>query len=48
MFITCCAADVPDNRKLATASCTDYTRLPSCFWRDVAGGSLDFAGKSYA
>jgi sugar-phosphatase len=48
MFIMCCAADVPSLRKLATASCTDYTRLPTRFWRDVAGGALDFAGKVYA
>jgi sugar-phosphatase len=48
MFVTCCAADVPDNRRLATASCTDYTRLPAGFWQDVAAGRLDFAGKAYA
>ena len=48
MFITCCAADVPDNRKLATASCTDYTRLPPRFWLDIADGALDIAGKIYA
>jgi sugar-phosphatase len=48
MFVTCCAADVADNRALATASCTDYTRLPPRFWQDIAAGRLDFAGKAYA
>jgi hypothetical protein len=48
MFIQCCAADVPNNQKLATASCTDYTRLPPRFWQDIAEGLLDFAGKVYA
>ena len=48
MFIMCCAADVPANQKLATASCTDYTRLPPRFWRDIAEGALDFQGKMYA
>jgi sugar-phosphatase len=48
MFIQCCAADVPNNQKLATASCTDYTRLPPLFWQDIAEGVLDFAGKVYA
>ena len=48
MFIICCASDIPENQKLATASCTDYTRLPPNFWRDIAEGVLDFAGKVYA
>ena len=48
MFITCCAADVPANRRLATAACTDYRSLPPGFWRDIARGELDFAGKTYA
>lgn len=48
MFIMCCAADIPDNRKLATASCTDYTRLPPRFWQSISEGALDFAGKVYA
>jgi sugar-phosphatase len=48
MFIMCCAADVPVNQGLATASCTDFTRLPPRFWRDIAEGTLDFAGKVYA
>jgi sugar-phosphatase len=48
MFIMCCAADVAENRKLATASCMDYLRLPPRFWRDIADGALDLAGKVYA
>jgi sugar-phosphatase len=48
MFITCCAADVPGNRPLATASCTDYRSLPPRFWARIADGSLDLVGKSFA
>jgi beta-phosphoglucomutase-like phosphatase (HAD superfamily) len=48
MFIRCCAADVPGNTKLATASTTDYRTLPAGFWDAIAGGNLDFAGKVYA
>ena len=48
MFITCCATDIPGNTALATASFTDYTRLPPRFWARVADGSLDVAGQSYA
>jgi len=48
MFIRCCAADIPGNSALATASCTDFRSLPPHFWKRVAGGSLDFAGKLYA
>src|SRR5262245_59472625 len=48
MFITCCAADVPGNRPLATASCTDYRSLPPRFWAGIADGSLDLDGQVYA
>ena len=48
MFITCCAADVPGNTPLATATCTDYRSLPAQFWARIADGSLDLAGKSFA
>ena len=48
MFITCCAADVPANRPLATASCTDYRSLPPRFWARIADGSLDITGKDFA
>jgi HAD superfamily hydrolase (TIGR01509 family) len=48
MFVRCCAADIPGNTALATASCTDYRSLPPHFWKRLAGGSLDFAGKLFA
>ena len=48
MFITCCAADVPGNTPLATASCTDYRSLPPRFWARIADGSLDLDGQVYA
>jgi sugar-phosphatase len=48
MFITCCAADVPANRPLATASCTDYRSLPPHFWARIADGTLDIAGMDFA
>jgi sugar-phosphatase len=48
MFIRCCAADVPGNARLATASTTDYLSLPAGFWDAIADGRLDFAGKVYA
>ncbi len=48
MFIRCCATDIPGNTALATASFTDYTRLPSYFWAHIAAGNLDFAGQVYA
>ncbi len=48
MFIRCCATDIPGNTALATASFTDYTRLPSHFWAHIAAGNLDVAGQVYA
>jgi mannitol-1-/sugar-/sorbitol-6-phosphatase len=48
IFVMCCAADIPGNRLLATAACTDYRSLPPGFWERVADGSLDFAGEVYA
>jgi sugar-phosphatase len=48
MFITCCAADIPGNTALATASTRDYLALPAQFWARLADGSLDFAGQVYA
>jgi len=48
MFITCCAADIPGNTALATASTRDYLSLPPRFWAQLADGSLDFAGQVYA
>ena len=48
IFITCCAADIPGNTALATASTRDYLSLPPRFWARLADGSLDFAGQVYA
>jgi hypothetical protein len=48
MFISCCAADVPGNTPLATATCTDYRSLPARFWARIADGSLDVTGQVYA
>jgi sugar-phosphatase len=47
MFITCCAADIPGNLPLATASFTDYRALPRGFWAGLASGSLAFEGLSF-
>lgn len=47
MFVTCCAADVPGNLKLATASCTHYRTLPPRFWEDLAQGRAELAGRSF-
>ena len=48
MFITCCAADIPGNTALATASTRDYLALPAQFWARLADGSLDLAGQVFA
>jgi sugar-phosphatase len=48
MFITCCAADIPGNTALATASTRDYLALPAHFWARLADGSLELAGQVYA
>lgn len=47
VFITCCAADIPGNSALATASTRDYLALPPRFWSRLADGSLDLAGQAY-
>lgn len=48
VFIRCCAADIPGNSALATASTRDYRSLPPRFWARLAEGSLDLAGQAYA
>lgn len=48
IFITCCAADLPGNTALATASTRDYLSLPPRFWARLADGSLELAGQVYA
>jgi phosphonate degradation associated HDIG domain protein len=47
MFVTCCAAEIPDNTALATATCTDYRSLPAPFWQQIGAGSLDLLHKAY-
>jgi mannitol-1-/sugar-/sorbitol-6-phosphatase len=47
MFITCCAAEIPENRKLATAAFTDYETLPAGFWADLAAGIVDLAAVAF-
>jgi len=47
MFVTCCAAEIPGNRALATASCTDYRALPADFWAQLRAGTLELRGKAY-
>jgi mannitol-1-/sugar-/sorbitol-6-phosphatase len=41
MFITCCAADIPENSALATGSCKHYGMLPPRFWQQLAAGNAD-------
>lgn len=41
VFVTCCAANLEENRALATAACTDYTTLPEKFWSQLAEGTVD-------
>jgi [1-hydroxy-2-(trimethylamino)ethyl]phosphonate dioxygenase len=47
MFITCCAAEIPENTALATATCTDYRSLPPRFWERIAAGTIDLQHKAY-
>lgn len=48
VFITCCASDIPGNTLLASASCTHYRTLPPHFWEQLASGSINLAGRSFA
>jgi phosphonate degradation associated HDIG domain protein len=48
MFVTCCAVDVASNKRLATASFTDYRSLPAHFWAQLAAGAIDLRGRSYS
>ncbi len=48
MFITCCAAEIPQNSKLATAAFTNYEVLPAGFWADLAAGTADLAAGKFA
>jgi HAD superfamily hydrolase (TIGR01509 family) len=46
VFITCCAADIPELAPLATAVITDYRDLPASFWAQIVSGTGDLGGKS--
>jgi beta-phosphoglucomutase-like phosphatase (HAD superfamily) len=48
MFITCVAADIPENSARATATFTDYERLPPRFWEDLAAGTVSLAHGLFA
>jgi HAD superfamily hydrolase (TIGR01509 family) len=47
IFITCCATDIAENTKLATAVCTNYLKLPSQFWDELVSGAVDLHGRSF-
>ena len=47
LFITCCAAEIPGNRSLATAAFTDYNALPVSFWADLAAGHANLAASPF-
>jgi [1-hydroxy-2-(trimethylamino)ethyl]phosphonate dioxygenase len=47
MFITCCAAEIPDNTLLASATCSDYRSLPPRFWEQLAAGATHLLHGSY-
>lgn len=47
LFIMCCASDIPGNSALATLCCTNYRTLPPGFWKQLATGSEDFAGRVF-
>lgn len=44
MFVMCCAADIPENTALATASFTHYGTLPPTFWDQLVSGTEDLTG----
>ena len=48
IFVSRCAADIPGNTALATAALTDYRALPAGFWKELADGRLELAGRSFA
>ncbi|MGH8264420.1 MAG: HAD family hydrolase [Steroidobacterales bacterium] len=47
IFITCCATDIAENTRLATAVCTDFLKLPPRFWDDLVSGAVDLDGRSF-
>ena len=47
MFVTCCAADIPENSARATASFTNYQTLPPRFWEELAAGTVELTHGSF-
>jgi gamma-butyrobetaine dioxygenase len=47
MFITCVAVDVAQNSARATATFTDYERLPPRFWNELAAGTVSLSQGSF-
>jgi len=47
LFITCCAAEIPHNSRLATGQCHDYRALPPDFWRQLAAGDTQLLRGNY-
>lgn len=45
VFVTCCAANVDENRALADAACRDYSALPPNFWSQLAEGTVDLQNR---
>ena len=41
IFITCCAAEIPQNRLMASGTCRDYGSLPPRFWQQLAAGDTE-------
>ncbi|MGH8253881.1 MAG: HAD-IA family hydrolase [Steroidobacteraceae bacterium] len=47
LFITCCAAEVPENSLLASGMCRDYRSLPPRFWQQLAAGDAQVLRGNY-
>ena len=48
MFITCCADEIEEKRRLATGMLVDYHRLPPGFWGALRSGTLNIAGHVFS
>jgi [1-hydroxy-2-(trimethylamino)ethyl]phosphonate dioxygenase len=46
IFISCVAADIPENSARATATLADYEALPPRFWDDLVAGTLPLTHRS--
>ncbi len=47
VFISCVAADIPENSARATTTLTDYDALPPRFWDELVAGSMSLARRSF-